>query len=91
MKKLLFSIIAAGLGFWLAAQFIEGVDVALYPDSNLFGINLTAQWQLFLMFGIELKVETGYLISGLTIGFMFSMFGAWLGEKYQESMEKAKS
>lgn len=54
MKTLLSSIISAGLGLYLASLFIGGVVVKVYPGSNFFGFALTAQWQLFLLFGIIL-------------------------------------
>ncbi len=54
MKKLLFNIVSAGLGLWLATMFVQEVKIAVLPDSNFFGINLTSQWQLFLLFGIIL-------------------------------------
>ena len=42
----------------------------------------------FLRFVISLTVPMSYLVVGLLMGFMISLFGAWLGEKYQESVEK---
>ena len=54
MKKLLFQIVSAALGLWLATLFVQGVKIAVFPDSNFFGISLTAQWQLFIFFGIIL-------------------------------------
>jgi len=54
VKKILLQIVYATLGFWLASLFIPGVQVTLIPNSNLFGINLTAQWQIFLLLGIIL-------------------------------------
>lgn len=54
MKKLLSQIIAAGVGLWLAALFVPGVIARVYPESNFFGLALTAQWQIFLVLGIIL-------------------------------------
>jgi len=54
MRKLLFQIIAATLGLWLATLFVAGVKVQVYPDSSFFGIGLTAIWQVFLLLGIIL-------------------------------------
>lgn len=54
MRKLLSQIAAAALGLWLATLFIQGVKVGLLPNSNFFGINITQQWQLFLVLGIIL-------------------------------------
>ena len=56
MKKLLFHIVVATLGLWLATMFVPGVIVELYPDSNFFGIGLTALWQVFLLLGIILGI-----------------------------------
>ncbi|HAV23211.1 MAG: hypothetical protein A2X67_00620 [Ignavibacteria bacterium GWA2_55_11] len=39
----------------------------------------------FLEFGITLHISAEDLISGLALGFLFALLGAWLGEKYQES------
>jgi len=41
----------------------------------------------FLEFMLELHVSGGYLAFGLILGFCLNLFGAWLGEKYQMSME----
>lgn len=54
MKRLLSQIIAAILGLWLASSFIQGVVLRVYPESNFFGISLTAQWQILLVLGIIL-------------------------------------
>lgn len=43
---------------------------------------------LFLEYGIELHVEGGYLAFGLVLGFFLTLFGAWLGERYQMTLEK---
>jgi hypothetical protein len=43
---------------------------------------------VFLKFFISFTVPPMYLTIGLVMGFMISLFGAWLGEKYQQSMEK---
>jgi len=54
MKKLLSQIAAAALGLWLAKLFIPGVYVSLLPDSNFFGVKLTALWQIYLLLAIIL-------------------------------------
>lgn len=41
----------------------------------------------FLEFMLELHVSGGYLAFGLILGFCLNLFGAWLGEKYQMSLE----
>jgi hypothetical protein len=43
---------------------------------------------IFLDFIIDLRVPTMYLVMGLIMGFLISLFGAWLGEKYQQSATK---
>ncbi len=54
MKSLLSQIVSAGLGLWLATIFVAGVSITAYPATNFFGIHLTAQWELFILFGIIL-------------------------------------
>ena len=46
---------------------------------------------VFLEFGIHLQIAADNLISGLALGFLFSLLGAWLGEKYQESQESGRT
>jgi hypothetical protein len=41
---------------------------------------------VYLRYIISLRVPGLYLTVGLIIGFMISLFGAWLGEKYQQSV-----
>ncbi|MBI5464809.1 MAG: hypothetical protein HY966_07665 [Ignavibacteriales bacterium] len=53
-------------------------------------ISVVLDW-IFLKFALGFTGETlstSVLSVGLSIGFLFAMFGAWLGEKYQESLEK---
>ena len=40
---------------------------------------------VYLRYIISLRVPGLYLTVGLIIGFMISLFGAWLGEKYQQN------
>lgn len=54
MRKLLSRIVSAGLGIWIATLFVSGVLVEIYPDSNFFGIPLTAHWHFFVLVGIIL-------------------------------------
>lgn len=56
VKKLLSQMIAAAVGLWAASQFVPGVSVRLLPDSNFFGVRLTALWQVFLLLGIILGI-----------------------------------
>lgn len=46
-----------------------------------------ADWS-FLEFMLELHVSGGYLAFGLILGFCLNLFGAWLGERYQLSLEQ---
>ena len=67
-----------------------GVTISEPAVAGLLSVIL--DW-LFLRFGLGFSSESlpaTALVSGLALGFLFSMFGAWLGEKYQESVE-AKS
>jgi hypothetical protein len=50
-------------------------------------LSVLLDW-VYLKFIISLPVPTMYLVVGLVMGFMISLFGAWLGEKYQQSVEK---
>lgn len=45
----------------------------------------------FLEFMLELYVSGGYLAFGLILGFCLNLFGAWLGEKYQMSVESRQT
>ena len=54
MKKLLSQIIACSIGLWLATLFVSGVSVSILQNSAFFGVQLTAQWQIFLLLGISL-------------------------------------
>ncbi len=61
MQKLLLGIITATLGLWLASMLVPGVQVALLPNSNVFGFGLTQLWQLFLLLGIVLGLVNFYV------------------------------
>ena len=54
MKSLLSQMVSAGFGLVLATIFVAGINVQTYPASTFFGFPLTAQWQLFILFGIVL-------------------------------------
>ncbi len=46
---------------------------------------------VYLKFIISLRVPAMYLVVGLLLGFLVSLFGAWLGERFQQSITpKAK-
>jgi len=46
---------------------------------------------VYLRYIVSLRVPAMYIIVGLLIGFMISLFGAWLGEKYQQSVEQKET
>jgi uncharacterized membrane protein YvlD (DUF360 family) len=54
MKKLLSQIVSAIGGLWIATLLPLGVVVRAYSDSNFFGLQVTDQWQMFLIIGILL-------------------------------------
>ena len=54
MKRLLSQIISAILGLWIATLFVQGVVIRAYPESNFFGVSLTAQWEIIVILGIVL-------------------------------------
>ncbi len=91
MKSLLSQIIGAGFGLWVASVLVTGVVVKVYPDSNFFGIPLTAQWQLFILFGIILGLLNYFvkpILNAITLplriitlglfGFVVNMFLIWV-------------
>jgi len=99
MKKLLSQIAAASLGLWLATSFVSGVKVTLYPESNLFGISLISQWQIFLVLGIILGLINFFVkpiikaitlpLRMLTLGafsLAINMFLIWLLDKMFEEL-----
>ncbi len=83
-------MVSAGLGLWLATIFMAEVVVKVYPGSNFFGISLTAQWELFLLFAIVIGLLNYFVkpILNLTLplriitlglfGFLINMFLIWL-------------
>jgi hypothetical protein len=46
---------------------------------------------LFLKFVVALPVPIRFILGALVMGFFISILGAWLGEKYQESLQKKKT
>ena len=61
MKKIFSQIVAAITGLWLASSFIPEVTVKIYSESNFFGFNLTAVWQVFLILGIVMGLINFFL------------------------------
>ncbi|MCX6120364.1 MAG: hypothetical protein NTX44_01940 [Ignavibacteriales bacterium] len=77
---------------FVVTGFIVGVKspgVTLKEPAVAGLIAVILDW-VFLRFIILLKVPATYLITGLIMGFLISLFGAWLGEKYQQSAEEKK-
>jgi len=52
VRKLVSQIIAGVLGLALAIWFVPGIIIQVLPDSNFFGIPLTATWHIMLLLGI---------------------------------------
>jgi hypothetical protein len=72
--------------------FIVGVKspgVTLREPAVAGLLSVVADW-LFLRFIITLRVPAMFIIIGLIMGFLISLFGAWLGELYQQSKEEKK-
>ena len=81
-------ILAAFIVSFVTTGFIvgyksPGVTLKEPAVAGLFAV--AVDWG-FLEFGIKLPIPSKYLVAGLAIGFLFSLFGAWLGEKYQEAV-----
>jgi len=52
MYQLIWQIIGAILGIFLATKFVPGVSLAVIPgQSNYFGINFTQNWQILILVG----------------------------------------
>ena len=49
-------------------------------------IAVVGEW-LFIQYGIQLPVPIGYVAFGVVEGFILTLFGAWLGERYQLTKE----
>ncbi len=63
----------------------SGHTIAEPAVAGIFAVIL--DW-VFLQFIILLPVPLSYIIVGLAMGFFMALFGAWLGEKYQQSVVK---
>jgi hypothetical protein len=73
---------------FVVAGFIVGFKspgVTLKEPAVAGLIAVILDW-VYLKFIISLPVPAMYLAVGLIMGFMISLFGAWLGEKYQQSI-----
>jgi hypothetical protein len=89
----LFKIASAGfIVSFMVTGFIVGVKspgVTLSEPAIAGLLAVILDW-IFLRFIILLRVPGKYIIWGLIMGFLISFFGAWLGEKYQQSTEGKK-
>ncbi|MEX0602311.1 MAG: hypothetical protein WD295_03150 [Bacteroidota bacterium] len=89
--------LAIAFGVFLVSLVITGFIVGLKSPgitlkepaiAGFFAVLL--DWA-FLELAIDLKVPDGDLAFGLVLGFLLSLFGAWLGERYQISLEARSS
>lgn len=80
-----FSISFVLLGFIIG---YKSPGVTLKEPAVAGAIAVIGEW-LFLQYGLELPVPVGYIAFGVVEGFLLTLFGAWLGERYQLSKEKA--
>ncbi|MBU4275047.1 phage holin family protein [Patescibacteria group bacterium] len=61
MGKILSQLIAGILGLWLAVIFISEIKIRILPDSNFFGVPLTAQWHIIVFLGLTLGLLNIFL------------------------------
>lgn len=61
MRKLLSQIGSAILGLWVATLVMPEVVIRHYPESNFFGLQLTATWEIFAVLGIVLGLINYFL------------------------------
>ena len=75
------------LGFMITG-FVVGYKspgVTLKEPAIAGAIAVVLEW-VFVQFIMKLDVSGGVLAFGLVLGFFLSLFGAWLGERYQISV-----
>ncbi|HTY10502.1 MAG TPA: hypothetical protein VMF88_05475 [Bacteroidota bacterium] len=53
-------------------------------------IAVIGDW-LFIQYGIQLPVPVGYIAFGVVEGFLLTLLGAWLGERYQLAKESKEA
>jgi hypothetical protein len=85
--------LAAFLVSFVIAGFIVGYKspgVTIKEPAFAGIIAVILEW-LFLEFGLQITIAVPYLIAGLALGFLFTLIGAWLGEKYQDAVGKRVS
>jgi multisubunit Na+/H+ antiporter MnhC subunit len=87
-KSMIVTLVAFLLSFTIAGFIVgyksPGVTLKEPAIAGIFTV--IVDW-VFLEFAISLSIAAEDLISGLALGFLFSLLGAWLGEKYQVSRQ----
>ncbi|HTX17969.1 MAG TPA: hypothetical protein VMG34_04840 [Bacteroidota bacterium] len=78
-----FSISFVVLGFIIG---YKSPGVTLKEPAVAGAIAVVGEW-LFIQYGIQLSVPVGYVAFGVVEGFLLTLFGAWLGERYQAAKE----
>jgi hypothetical protein len=82
LAAFLFSFVIAG---FIVGYKSPGVTIKEPAFAGIIAVIL--EW-LFIEFGLQLNIAIPYLIAGLALGFLFTLIGAWMGEKYQEKSGK---
>jgi hypothetical protein len=80
--------IAFSLSFVLLGFIIgyKSPGVTIKEPAVAAAIAVIGEW-LFIQYGIHLPVPVGYIAFGVVEGFLLTLFGAWLGERYQLARE----
>lgn len=62
MDRLFWQIIAGILGIFLATKFVPGISLEIIPgQSQFFGIELTATWQILVLVGFVLGLVNFFI------------------------------
>jgi hypothetical protein len=75
---------------FVVTGFIVGYKspgVTLKEPAVAGAIAVLLEW-LFVQYGLGLTVPATYTVFGIIEGFLLTLFGAWIGEKYQLASEK---
>jgi len=78
-----FSFSFVVLGFIIG---YKSPGVTLKEPAVAGAIAVVGEW-LFIQYWIQLPVPAGYVAFGVVEGFLLTLFGAWLGERYQRAKE----
>jgi hypothetical protein len=78
---------------FMVTGFIVGLKSpgVTLKEAGVAGILAVVLDWLFVRVIIALPVPMKLIIGGLVMGFVISIFGAWLGEKFQQSLQKQKA